>query len=272
MHNCIYWQAVLQTDGGGCARQNRRMADYKTESVGFLRQLIEETGKTATELARLVSVASTTLTRPLNSAEHKYAVKFQTLQALAEKTGIAMPRSLITARVSGRGPPPAQLHLPVRFEVAAGGFLLRDDLPQEPYGFRTVSSIPPYEFNTQWLERVVSDSMNRVIPEESTIHVVDAIEIRYRPVHGAIVVVERTRDQGALVERTVKQVELTPSGVELWPRSHNPRWSKPIYLGAGLRDGEEATAEIVGVVLRSYMFFTPEDVAEFEGEAASSRA
>lgn len=46
--------------------QGRRMADYKDEALAYLRKVIDETGRTATELARLVGVSPTTFTRPLN--------------------------------------------------------------------------------------------------------------------------------------------------------------------------------------------------------------
>lgn len=242
---------------GELCSQTFPMADYKAESLSYLRHLIAETGKTATELARLAGVSQTTLTRPLNNPDHKYAVKFQTLQDLSEKTGVPLPESLVSARRAGLGKAPDELRLPIRYEVAAGGFLRRDDLPQTPYGYRTVASVPPYEHDPQWLERVVSDSMNRLIPEGAVIHVVDAKAIRYRPAHGDVVVVERSYAQGSLVERTVKQVELTPEGPLLWPRSHNPRWSAPIPLVEG-HEGEDVTVEIVGRVLRAYTFFTEE--------------
>lgn len=242
------------------------MADYKSESVAFLRELVAQTGKTPTELARMAGVSQTTLTRPLNSATHKYAVKFQTLQKLAEKTGIALPETLVAARQEAKGPAPAERVLAIRYEVAAGGFLSRDELPQQPYGYHRVPNIPPWEHNVQWLERVVSDSMNRLIPEGTLIQVVDAIDVQYRPAQNDIVVVERRSGQGAMVERTVKQVHLTPDGPELWPRSYNPRWSKPIALGDGREDEEDLKALVVGLVIQAYLFDPPgATVEEFDG-------
>jgi transcriptional regulator with XRE-family HTH domain len=231
------------------------MSDYKAESLQFLRRLVEETKKTPTELARLVGVSQTTLTRPLNSEAHKYAVKFQTLQDLSQQTGVPLPASLLSARKEGLGRGPSELRLPIRYEVAAGGFLRRDEFPQTPYGFRVVKSVRPYEHAEQWLERVVSDSMNRLIPEGWLVHVVDAIGIHYRPRHDDVVIVERSHAQGAFVERTVKQVALTPQGAEFWPRSHNPRWAKPISLVEG-DEAEDVTVEVVGLVIRAYAYFT----------------
>lgn len=234
------------------------MADYKDEALAYLRKVIDETGRTATELARLVGVSPTTFTRPLNSPDHKYAVKFPALQDLAKRTGVAIPPSLLSARVERGSPPPTEIRLPIRYEVAASGFLERDELPQRPYGYRTVPSVAPYAGAPQWLERVVSDSLDKLIPVGSLAHVVDAVALEYEPRHDDIVIVERSRAQGALVERTIKQVALTPAGPELWPRSHNPRHQQAIALHDGDDRSDDVTVQIVGKVIRSYMFFEPE--------------
>lgn len=223
--------------------------DYKALSLRYLRDVVEQTGKTPSQLARMVGKSPTTFTRPLAAEDWRFSIRFDTLADLAERTGIPLPPDLIASRAEGRAFQP-QVTLPVRYEVAAGAFLLRDELPQEPYGQEVVSSLPGYEDYPQWLERVVSDSMDRLFPPGSLLHVVDAVAMRYKPQHGDIVVVERER--GGLVERTVKQVEMTPSGVCLWPRSHNPRWQAPIMVTDGVRDGEDFDVTIVGRVLRSF--------------------
>jgi transcriptional regulator with XRE-family HTH domain len=256
----------MHMEGRASCSHTSLMGDYKFESLAYLRHLIEVTKKKPTELARLIGVSQTTLTRPLNNRDHKYAVKFQTLQDLSERTGVPLPESLVSARHQGLGKAPEDLRLPIRYEVAAGGFLPRDDLPQQPYGYRTVAAVPPYERDPQWLERVVSDSMNRLIPEGAIIHVVDAKSIRYRATHGDVVVVERAYAQGSLVERTVKQVELTPEGPMLWPRSYNPRWNAAIPLLDGHED-PDVTVEIAARVLRAYTFFTDEPDSDGDTDA-----
>ena len=44
--------------------------------------------------------------------------------------------------------------------------------------------------------------------------------------------------------------------VELWPYSTNPKWNAPINLRDGAADGEEITAQIVGLVIGSYVKIT----------------
>lgn len=236
-----------------------QMADYKTEALAYLRSVIDQTGKTATELARLAGVNQTTFTRPLNSPDHKYAVKFQALQELAEKTGVGLPASLVSARAAPKRS--VQLRLPIQFKVGAGGFERRDEIPQQVLGYETVASVPPYTDAPQWLELVSSDSMDRSIPVGSCVHVVDAFAINYKPHHNDIVIVERTMAQDAYVERTVKRLKLTPDGPQLWPDSHNKRWSGPLVLGddpaLDASDDTRTRAQIVGLVLRSYQFHIP---------------
>lgn len=64
---------------------------------------------------------------------------------------------------------------------------------------------------------------------------------------GMIVEVTRTRDDGALREITLKEVEVTAQGVKLWPRSTNPRWSDPVVLDDG-RSGD-VVVQVTGLLL-----------------------
>jgi hypothetical protein len=76
------------------------------------------------------------------------------------------------------------------------------------------------------------------ILEGDLVHLVDAFALgEYEPATGDVVEVERVRFGGAEREFTLKQVEVTPGGVLLWPRSTNPRWQSPIPYHV---DGVEA--------------------------------
>jgi hypothetical protein len=144
--------------------------------------------------------------------------------------------------------------LNVRYLVQAGLWREADvEVPPEQGAFAVLPS-PRYAQFPQWLERVVGDSVDKKIPHGGYAHVVDALEMGYEPKTGDWVVVERRRDQGAVRERTIKQVEVTGEGlVRLWPRSNNPRWQQPVDLLDGARPGEEdVEAVIVGKVIGSY--------------------
>lgn len=153
---------------------------------------------------------------------------------------------------------PGELTLPVRYSVGAGAWREVDDTAQTTRRFAPAQRISGYERFQQWLEEVEGDSMNRLIPPGALIHVVDAIDAGYSPRNGDLVVVLRTRSGGHLQERTVKQVELTPGGIELWPRSYNARWSQPIVIGPDAGHDDDLTVTIVGKVLRAYIGFEAE--------------
>lgn len=171
-----------------------------------------------------------------------------TLTKLAEAAGVPAPN--VTLPSVGTVEPDK---MPIRYEVAAGAWMAVDDLREEPLGYAEAFRLPPYQNAPQWLERVVGDSMDKVYPNGTLLHIVDAAEIGYAPRHGDKVVVQRRRGGGSFVERTVKEVELTPRGPVLWPRSHNPKHQAPIDLRAGLDDGEDAEVQICGKVIRGYI-------------------
>lgn len=146
-----------------------------------------------------------------------------------------------------------ELKLPVRYVVGAGAWRETDDSDQVSRRFAPAQHIPGYDQWPQWLEEIEGDSINRLIPPGALIHVAGIFG--YTPRNDDLVVVVRTRAGGMLQERTVKQVELTPEGVKLWPRSFNDRWKDALVLSDGLGDGEDATVEIAGKVLRAYIGF-----------------
>jgi SOS-response transcriptional repressor LexA len=94
--------------------------------------------------------------------------------------------------------------------------------------------------------RVAGQSMNQVYPDGARVVVCPAVEIGVRA--GDHVVVRRHR--GSLVETTLKEVVQAKDGIELWPRSSDPRHQEPIRL-KNLRDADEGP-EIIGVVVAHY--------------------
>ena len=141
--------------------------------------------------------------------------------------------------------------LAVRYVVQAGAwFELETEEPPEQVSL-AVLPLPKYAAWPQWLEKVVGTSANRRIPDGHYIHVVDALEMGYAPRNGDWVVVLRMRDQGAVHERSVKQVEVQADGsIHLCPRSDDPRWQTPLDYTAGARNGEEGIeVRIVGLVV-----------------------
>ena len=64
------------------------MDDHKARTQQLVREMMARTGKTATELARMVGVAPSTLTRFMNQPGSKYTLSARTLAKLVEATGV----------------------------------------------------------------------------------------------------------------------------------------------------------------------------------------
>lgn len=224
----------------------------------WMKRVMKEKDWSARHWAGAAKVTPSTVQKAIKD-DYPFVTSSKTLVKLARAAGVDTPDFARTGASASK-----DILLPIRFEVAASGFLPRDEMPQQPYGYREVAPIRPFADFTQWIERVVNDSMDRLIPPGSEIHVVDAIELGYVPRHDDVVVIERSRLGGALVERTVKQVALTAAGPEFWPRSHNARWKSPISLTADTTSTEDVEVRIVGLMIRAYLFTEPPASAEIE--------
>lgn len=138
--------------------------------------------------------------------------------------------------------------LPIRFRVGAGTWYEVDNFADEPYGWADIPPRPEIPMDDQWLEQVVGDSFNMRYPEGTLLLVRAGWATDWFKMHGRRVIVQRTRDDGRYIERTVKEIVVTTAGqIELWPRSFNPKWSAPIKYRQNMKETD--TVEIVGLVL-----------------------
>lgn len=206
--------------------------------------VMERTGWSARQWASEAGVAATTIQRAIKP-DYPFVTSSRTLEKLARAANEPAPDV-----TEPSGPIVKPTFLPIRYEVGAGMWRAIEDLSQ-PYGTAPVAADPAFAGFAQWLERVVSDSMDREYPVGSLLHVVDAAAVGYVARQGDHVIVERRRNGGGLVERTVKEAVYGPKGLELWGRSNDPRWNKPIAIVDGI-DDESLEAEIVGLVIGSY--------------------
>jgi len=143
--------------------------------------------------------------------------------------------------------------IPLVGDVQAGVWLEVDGFhgdEEEPPRVPIVPN-PKYAGFKQWAVRVIGDSVNKRIDDGAFAHCVD-VECGRQPKDGDLVVVERLRDSGGLVETTIKEVRDADNGLELWPCSTNPAHNGPIQLG----NGEESTSvAIKGFVIGAYRDF-----------------
>lgn len=58
---------------------------------------------------------------------------------------------------------------------------------------------------------------------------------------------------GALREVTLKEVEITPEAILLWPRSTNPKWSDPVQLDDGA--GDDVEVQVTGLLVQAIRRF-----------------
>lgn len=145
--------------------------------------------------------------------------------------------------------------LPYGGIVEAGAFRPVDLLDQSSAARRIkLDPVRKFELARQYAYEVRGDSMNLARIEEgmwlTTIDYHDYVE-RYGAVRaGTLVVVERTRAQGAERELTVKEVHFYRDHMELVPRSTNLT-HKPLIVprDGGSDNGEEVT--IVAVVAQA---------------------
>jgi hypothetical protein len=205
----------------------------------------------ATQWARAAGVAHSTVLRAIKP-DYEFVTSSTTIAKLAKALNVQPP-----SLNAGNAPAPIiePNFLGVRFKVQAGMWLEIDDMVE--IGLPPLPVLPNPKFGRfpQWLELVDGDSANLKVSPGAYVHVVDAIDMGYAPRQGDWVIAERIRNQGGLRERTLKQVEITPTGVQLWPRSTNPKWSTPLQLAPAGANDTDMVVQIVGLVIGAYNVF-----------------
>lgn len=161
------------------------------------------------------------------------------------------PEWLLYARGDRDAPKhePELTMLPVYARIQAGAWLAIDDYDQgEEQQMMSAALDPRYPHARQYLREVQGDSMNaRGVNPGDYAHIVDFGEAGANLNTGMVVEVTRSRDGGMLREITLKEAEVGPGGVVLWPRSTNPRWKDPVPLEAD--DGTDVEVQVTGILL-----------------------
>lgn len=172
--------------------------------------------------------------------------------ALAKKYAAALGTTAAWILYGDDSPPPAAqpmlADLQLLSAIQAGAWLAVDDSPQDDPPTIPVMLDRRYLHASQWLREVRGDSMNarNILPGDIA-HLVDYGGAGVNLNTGMVVEVTRTRDGGGLREITLKEVELTPDGIVLWPRSTNPKWKDPVRLDDGT--GSDIEVQITGLLL-----------------------
>lgn len=113
-------------------------------------------------------------------------------------------------------------------DVDAGDSGLYDMVPAAP-------DAPP---EWQRAYTVEGTSLDKIARAGDILICLDVIGSRVEINDGDLVVVERSRFNGQMVERTAKRVRRTLTGFELWPESNDPQYQEPIRIN-GVANGDE---------------------------------
>lgn len=134
--------------------------------------------------------------------------------------------------------------------VAQAGIWREDDAQADTEASETVPVVahPRFAQARNYALRVVGPSMNKLIADGEYALCVDALDAGYVPRDGDIVVAVRRRAQSGVTETTLKQFVMNGRRAELWPRSTDPKFQKPLTLGEG---GAEEV-QIIGLAWGRY--------------------
>lgn len=200
-----------------------------------LREARSNADLTVEQLAERVQKAASTVRAHENGQN---GIKAPMADRYARALGVSPEWLLYGRGADDRGQLPDLSELPLLQSIQAGAWLAVDESGQEEPELVPHAKDRAYPHARQWLREVQGDSMNAagVLPGDLA-HLVEFFGAGLE--NGMIVEVTRSRDDGALREITLKEVEVSERGILLWPRSTNPRWKDPIRLN------DETSADIV---------------------------
>lgn len=112
--------------------------------------------------------------------------------------------------------------------------------------YEVVPAAPDAPATWQYAFTVEGTSLNRVAEPGSILICLDVVKSHIEIKDSDLVVIERRRFGGQMVERTGKRVRKVIDGFELWPDSTDPAHQEPILLKS-IPDGDEI--EIIAKVL-----------------------
>lgn len=218
----------------------------------LLLQLVQASGETLKRLSEDAGRNSAYLHQYINK-ESPRVLPETVRQFLAARLGVpeqALKTGDLSKGHDGDAAAIPLLRVPIVGRVEAGAWREAErygDMPEEI--FAPMLPDRRYPADQQWAVYVVGDSVNEIIADGEIAHCLDIGGGR-EPQNGDLVVVERIREQGGLIETTIKEIRRANGVIELWPRSTNPDFNGPVKLGVDRDDGVEV--RIRGIVLGAY--------------------
>lgn len=131
-------------------------------------------------------------------------------------------------------------------KVAANTWL---DVDEMDFGYDDIEYVPSisgHPEEQQFALIVDGNCLNKIAPDGTVLACLRLASGTADVLPNDLVIVERRRFGGQMVERTAKRVRQTLEGFELWPESTDPAHQEPIRL-SGAAEGEEIV--VIGKVL-----------------------
>ena len=208
-----------------------------------LREARAKADLTVEQLAERVQKAASTVRAHENGQN---GIKAPMAERYARALSVSPEWLLYGRAADDRGALPELSELPLLSSIQAGAWLAMDDSGQEEPHLLPHAKDRAYPHAKQWLREVQGDSMNAVgVMPGDLAHIVEFFGAGLE--NGMIVEVTRSRDDGALREITLKEVEVSARGVLLWPRSTNPRWKEAVRLNDD--SGSDIQVEVTGILV-----------------------
>lgn len=117
--------------------------------------------------------------------------------------------------------------------------------------YEVVPAAPDAPTEWQYAYTVEGTSLDKIAQPGDILVCLDCIKSRVDIKEGDLVVVERSRFGGQMVERTAKRIRRSIAGIELWPESNDPLFQEPIRLD-DTQDGDtiEVRAKVLWIMKR----------------------
>ncbi|NTD84268.1 LexA family protein [Agrobacterium tumefaciens] len=225
-------------------RENPIMNDKRKEIRDWLASELERKGHGAKgKLATFLGIRPEGVTRILGKSGK-------------EGREVAADELLKMSEFFGSTPPGLKLELtpvdvrietiPVRGKVAASSWL---DVEDMDFGWEDMEQVPTisgYPREWQFALAVEGNCLNKKAEHGDVLICLDIIKAGISFKENDLVIVERKKFDGQMVQRTAKRVRRAIKGFELWPESTDPAHQEPLILYENT-PGETVT--VIGIVL-----------------------
>lgn len=219
------------------------MTQTRQEIIDWLKAELARKGYGAkSKLAAHLGLRAEAVTRILSNDKEPRVIQADELVKMSEFFGSAPPGMKLDLN-------PIEVNIdtiPVRGKVAASSWM---DVEDMDFGWEDMDPVPtisgvPKEF--QFALMVEGNCLNKKASHGDVLICLDIIKAHASFKEGDLVIVERKKYDGQMVQRTAKRVKMTAKGYELWPESTDPAHQDPIIL---YEQSPGESAVVIGVVL-----------------------